>query len=96
MLKYSRRWRKPNENPKQKNQKNLSYCRRQAGSHHQLPKAKLVRPGALQTRRKGKETEIHTAVHMLPRRERNKNQASSVQSGISGKMKIKILFLFFS
>ena len=55
-----------------------------------------MRTLALQARRQGEKTEIYTAVHMLPRRQGNKNQARSVQSGFAGEMKIKILFLFFS
>ena len=49
---------------------------------------KLVRTWALQARLKGKETEIHTAIHMLPRREGNENQSHSIQIGISRKMNV--------
>ena len=47
-----------------------------------------MRTWALQARLKGKETEIHPAIHMLPRREGNENQAHSIQIVISLKMNV--------
>lgn len=49
---------------------------------------KLVRQRTLSARREGEKVEIHTAVHLLPRREGNKSKARSVQSGNSGEMNI--------